>query len=168
MTPIEIERKFLIFCTDTELLKTKYNCAVKEITQTYLNAPKGITRRVRKMTCNGNTEYFLTQKQRISSLSCYEDETRIDVLEYNTLLDSADKTKTPVIKTRYAIEYNEHVLEIDVYSFWTEFATLEVELKSEDEIFDIPCDIKIIKEVTDDKRFKNTNLAATHDFDPLN
>ena len=57
---------------------------------------------------------------------------------------------------------------MNVDKIWTEFATLEVELKSEDEIFDIPCDIKIIKEVTDDKRFKNTNLAATHDFDPLN
>ncbi|MBE6572542.1 MAG: CYTH domain-containing protein [Ruminococcaceae bacterium] len=168
MTPIEIERKFLISYPNIELLKAKYKCDVKDIIQTYLKSPKGTTRRVRKITCNNKTEYIFTQKQRISSLSCYEDETVISISEYNDLLNSADETKSPVIKTRYAIQYNDHILEIDVYDFWTDFATLEIELKSEDEPFEIPDIINVIKEVSDDKRFKNTNLAANHVFDPLN
>ena len=48
---------------------------------------------------------------------------------------------------------------MDVYPFWSDRAVLEVELESEDEAFDIPPFISVIKEVTGDKRYSNKALA---------
>ena len=59
------------------------------------------------------------------------------------------------------------MLEIDLYEFWQDRATLEVELTAEDEKFDLPAYLKIIREVTDDKRYKNVNLARILPNDPI-
>ena len=52
-----------------------------------------------------------------------------------------------------------HFFEIDIYPFWRDKAVMEIELSSEDEDFEIPHEIKVIKEVTGDKRYKNASLA---------
>ncbi len=167
MPPIETERKFLIKFPDTALLCESKNCKIKKIEQTYLLAQNGITRRVRKIECNNKTEYIFTEKHRISSLSCFENEKNIAESEYKELLRSADSSRKTVFKTRYAFQYEKHTVEIDIYDFWKNVAILEIELNDEKEIFEIPPFISVIKEVTDDKRFKNVNLARWHDFDPF-
>jgi len=50
-------------------------------------------------------------------------------------------------------------LEIDIYPFWNDKAILEIESCSEDEPVNIPKEIKIIKEVTADEKYKNKSLA---------
>jgi CYTH domain-containing protein len=72
-----------------------------------------------------------------------------------------------VIKTRYAFPFGEHTVEIDVYPFWDDRAIFEVELKNENESFEIPDFIDIIKEVSEDGRYKNTNLAKSIPFDAI-
>ena len=59
------------------------------------------------------------------------------------------------------------MLEIDLYDFWQDRATLEVELSAEDEGFTILPSIKVIREVTSDHRYKNVNLARNLPNDPL-
>ena len=98
-------------------------------------------------------------KRRISDLSHFEDEHEISREEYEKELKNRDTTKKTIEKTRYCINFSDHILEIDVYPFWTDRAILEIELAREDEAFEIPEYIKIIKEVTGDGRYKNTNLA---------
>ena len=44
---------------------------------------------------------------------------------------------------------------------------MEVELSDEDEAFEILPDIKVIREVTSDHRYKNVNLARNLPNDPL-
>jgi CYTH domain-containing protein len=100
-------------------------------------------------------------------LSCYEDEHFISLDEYNFLLLLADKEKKSIHKTRYSFEYCNHILEIDVYDFWNDRATLEIELKDENEKFSIPTFIEIIKEISTDGRYKNTNLAKSVPFDEI-
>ena len=46
-----------------------------------------------------------------------------------------------------------------MYPFWKDRAILEIELADEDEKIDFPEFIKVIKEVTDDERYKNASLA---------
>jgi CYTH domain-containing protein len=57
--------------------------------------------------------------------------------------------------------YNNKYFEIDIYPFAQNRAICEIELLSEDEKFDFPPFINIVKEVTDDKRFSNYSFAKT-------
>ncbi len=160
---IEIERKFLIKYPDVESIKEKYITNVKDMVQTYLICNDS-TRRVRKIIQKGKTSFIFTEKKRINALSCFENEFEISEKEYNEFLDEADPLRYPINKTRMAFEYKGHTLEIDLYDFWSDIAVLEIELENETDSFEVPQDICIIKEVTDDKRFKNVNLSLCHDF----
>lgn len=159
MTPIETERKFLIRMPEISLLSLIEGARVLHIEQTYLCREDGKNARVRRIDEGGETSYIKTLKQRISTLSCYEEETEIDREQYERELLRADNSKSTVIKTRYCIPFSEHIIEIDVYPFWNDRAILEIELGSEDEQFILPEFISVIKEVSEDKRYKNTNLA---------
>ncbi|MGX8706151.1 MAG: hypothetical protein ACSW8J_06200, partial [bacterium] len=52
-----------------------------------------------------------------------------------------------------------HILEYDVFPFWTDRALMEIELDSEAEQPDIPSDVQIIRDVTAEKAYKNKSLA---------
>ena len=49
--------------------------------------------------------------------------------------------------------------EIDIYPFWHDKAILEIELNDENDTFEIPKKIKVIKEVTNDPQYKNSSIA---------
>ena len=159
--PIETERKFLIYMPCLDTLCAQPEIRIQEITQTYLLTDGKKNARIRKINECGNISYIKTVKERISTLSCYEEEKEINEEQYLELLKYADKEKQSINKTRYSFRYGRHITEIDIYSFWNDRATLEIELKSEDEEFSIPAFIKVVKEVSTDKRYKNTNLAKS-------
>ena len=46
-----------------------------------------------------------------------------------------------------------------MYPFWKDRAILEIELADENEKIDFPEGIRVIREVTDDERYKNASLA---------
>ena len=52
--------------------------------------------------------------------------------------------------------------EIDVYPFWTQTAIMEIELKNEEQKFDIPEFIKVIGEVTNNLDYSNHSLAKKY------
>lgn len=166
MTPIEIERKFLIKIPAENLLE-EHGARAKNIIQTYLTPVDNETARVRMITESGNVSYIKTVKRRISDLSHFEDEHEISREEYENALKSRDTNKKAIEKMRYCIDFEGHTLEIDVYPFWNDRAILEIELSSEDEKFEIPEYIKVIKEVTSDGRYKNTNLAKEIPMDSV-
>ena len=130
---IETERKFLICYPDIKILAETFLADKKEMVQTYLNAEKGVTSRVRKVTTDKGIKYIRTEKRRISLMSAFEDESEISLEEYEKLLLNANKELKPVLKTRYSFPYKEHVIEIDVYPFWNDRAVLEIEMKDENE-----------------------------------
>ena len=165
--PIETERKFLIRIPPLAEMQINEEFRIREITQTYLQSEEKKNARVRKIIENEKTTYIKTVKERISTLSCFEDENEISEEEYEKLLLCADKEKKSIHKTRYSFKYCEHILEIDVYEFWDDRATLEVELENEDEKFSIPSFIKIVKEISTDGRYKNTNLAKNVPYDEI-
>ena len=116
---------------------------------------------------NGNLKFIKTTKQRISTLSCYEQESEISAEQYENELRNADSKRSTVIKTRYAFPFASHTVEIDVYPFWNDRAILEIEMSSENEGIEIPDFLDIIKEVSLDNRYKNTNLAISIPFDAI-
>lgn len=152
----EIERKFLIEYPDMEILE-KYRKS--EIAQTYLKTDDGFTSRVRARTENGVTKYIFTEKKRVTDLKCIENEREISADEYKELLNLADPERMTVYKNRYCLPYNGRVVEIDVYPFWTDRAIAEVEMESEEENVELPDFIKVIRDVTAEKAYKNASIA---------
>ncbi len=166
-TSIETERKFLIRMPSIALLSAEPNVRIKSIWQTYLLTNDGTNARVRKIVENGNISFVKTVKKRISALSCYEDEKEITEEQYFNELKQADPNKAQIVKTRYALPCGKHIAEIDIYPFWNDRAILELELKDENESFSVPDFIEIVKEVSEDKRYKNTNLAVNTPLDEI-
>ena len=157
--PLEIERKFLIKMPNLKALDENELCAAAEISQTYICTPDGVRARIRKRTFNGKTVYIKTIKRRISAASRIEIETKITEDEYNFLMQYADKTRSTINKVRRYIVYGGKYFELDVYSFWNKQATLEIELLSEDEQFELPPFIEVIRDVTADEAYSNSALA---------
>ena len=152
----EIERKFLIEYPDLEILE-KYQKS--EIAQTYLKTNDGFTSRVRARTTDGVTKYIFTEKKRINDLKCIENESEISADEYKELLNLADPERMTVYKTRYCVPHNGRIVEVDVYPFWSDRAIAEVEMEDEAEKVALPDFIKIIRDVTAEKAYKNASIA---------
>lgn len=157
--PVECERKLLVSLFDLSLWEGREGYEKSRITQTYLLAPSGVTARVRAREYPDKTVYTHTEKRRMTAVSAIENEREITRAEYETLLDAADPARRPIIKTRHVIPYQGHILELDVYPFWQKQAVLEVELESEEEAFALPPEIRVIREVTAEKAYKNAWLA---------
>jgi CYTH domain-containing protein len=75
----------------------------------------------------------------------------------------ADPAYRQIRKTRYCFVYNNQYLEIDIYPFWKDKAILEVEITNENGQVEIPETIKIIKEVTDKKEYKNSYISKNYE-----
>ncbi len=155
----EIERKYLIAYPDKAALAACEGVRIKRITQTYLAAPEGMTHRVRAVVENGETRYIETTKRRVNALRAVEEERDLTAAEYEALLDRADPARRPIGKTRYCVPYAGRTAEVDLYDFWQDRATVEVEMASEEERVTLPPFLRVIREVTEDKRYKNVNLA---------
>ncbi|MGN1048246.1 MAG: hypothetical protein ACI4QZ_06525 [Eubacteriales bacterium] len=160
-TNTETERKFLIKYPSKTLLEAIPMEDTSEITQTYLISEEKKTARVRKRVYSDRVCYTKTEKVRINDLSALETESSLTEAEYESELEHADTQRHPIIKTRILLRNHGHVFEIDLYPFWKKQAVMEVELGAEDESFEIPEGIEILREVTSDKKYKNAALARS-------
>jgi len=158
--PMEIERKYLIEMPNLEELQEKYSCTKQNIIQTYLKSDdKNTEVRIRQRGINGEYSYYLTKKQEVSEVSRIETEKKISKDEYLRLLMDADTSLKQIRKDRICFVYSNNYFELDIYPFWEDKAILEIELSRENQEIDFPPEIKIIKEVTEDKDYKNYSLA---------
>ncbi len=149
----EIERKFLIVRPENSSL-SEYKFS--DIEQTYL-IPKG---RVRMRKYEDKTVYTHTVKTSVTNITRIEEEREITQDEYNQLLNTADPERSPISKRRYIIPYNGLDFELDDFGEEYTYALLEIELPAEDSKFYIPDFIKVVREVTDEKEYKNSVIAA--------
>lgn len=152
---LEIERKFLIRMPDIALIESQNGCKKVEIEQTYLLDRT----RIRRWNEDNKTVFIKTFKEKINELVRIEKESEISKEEYDALLISKDPDRNTISKTRYRFPFAKKLIEIDIFPFWNDRAFLEIELESEDDNFEIPPFIEVIKEVTFDKRYRNSALA---------
>ncbi len=167
MNKKEIEKKFLIRYPSHEVLSLIDEGKRSRIVQTYLLSEEGITARVRMREYSDRIKYTRTEKKRISFISCYEDERELSEEEYKKELEKADPMRNPIEKVRLLLDFCGHTFEIDLYPFWNDRAVMEVELSDEDEAFELPPSIEVIKDVTEDKRYKNARLAKEIPYDDI-
>ena len=135
---LEIERKYLIAMPDTRALRAA--CShVYEMEQTYLAAAPGVTARVRRRQEGERVEYFYTEKEFRTDRTCVERERAVTEEEYHRLLVRRREEGVTLRKTRWCMLYAGRVLEIAPVS--------------------IPPQIRVLREVTADRRLKNAVLA---------
>jgi adenylate cyclase len=144
---LEIERKYLI---DLEKVGKLENG--NRIKQGYMATNKNAVVRVRIK----NNKGYLTIKGPNIGISRLEFEYQIPLDDANEMLDKL--CKKPVIdKTRYIINHDKHIWEIDIFYGDNEgLVVAEVELEDENEFINLPSWIK--EEVTTDDRYFNSNL----------
>lgn len=145
----EIERKFLVNGDAWRVLGQGIRYR-----QGYLSTVKERTVRVRTIADKG----YLTIKGVSKGIARAEFEYEIPIDDANALLD--DLCERPLIeKDRRKITHGHHTWEVD--EFFGDNAGLivaEVELESEDQVFEKP--EWIGREVSDDPRYFNANLIA--------
>lgn len=164
----ECERKFLVGYPDIKAMEASPFCASSHIVQTYLLSEPSVTERVRMRECGGNTVYTHTVKRRIDRQTSEELEREIGREEYLRLVARADTERTPIEKTRWCILYCGKYFELDIYPFWDDRATVELEsTEVNDTEIDFPPYFRVMREVTNDVRYKNARLAAEVPYDEI-
>lgn len=171
VTQLEIERKFLVkFPTSWSSLAELFDdlVDVKRIQQTYLKA-KGnepsprVRKTVEGLTGDTNTVYHYNQKKFVSEGVHEEKEHEISKKKYEEYLKESRPDKCEVSKTRFVFKYNDQLFELDVFKEHLKgLAILEIELKDKNDKVELPPFLKIIKEVTKDKKYNNFSLANKH------
>lgn len=78
--------------------------------------------------------------------------------QYVGLLAEADTELHQIVKERYCFLYDNRQFELDLFPFSDEYAILEIEVRDIDEKIVLPA-LDIVKEVTDDPRYKNHYIA---------
>ena len=157
--PYEIERKFLIEMPDLEYLENLPTCEKVQIVQTYLKSSDDEEIRIRQRGNKNSFTYSKTRKINVSNLKRIEVEERLTEEEYINELLNADPERGQIVKTRYCLAYNNQYFEIDIYPFWKDKAIVEIELTNEKDKIDIPPFINVIDEVTDDFKYRNSEIA---------
>jgi CYTH domain-containing protein len=164
----ESERKFIVklpssWAALSELFDDLVD--IKRIQQSYLK-PEGKepSARVRKtiagLTGDKEVSYDFNQKFPIETGVHKEKEYSISKSEYEKHLKNTHPDKAEIEKTRFVFEYNDQTFELDVFKGRLKgLAILEIELNDIDDTVEFPPFLKSVKEVTDDKRFSNFNLA---------
>lgn len=148
---MEIERKFLV--SDKSFLTIESNSS--EIEQHYISIDPEVRVRKEDGICT------LTIKSS-GELSREEAEVVIPLKYFDNLKSVSVGS---VIKTRYRIPHNEHILECDVYHSVPNLMTVEVEFDSEFEAKAFIPPHWFGKEVTYDSNYKNKNLITLREDD---
>lgn len=157
--PMEIERKFEVLNFSSKMIPS--SAVEVEILQEYLysHGEHGEKeRRVRRRVLNGSSSYYYTVKKKTDHAAVRIERERLITKErYEKLLRLRDPALRPIKKTRYCFPFMGHQFELDIYP--SGLVILEVEVRDKDEQIDLPPDWDL-REVTDDKRYKNRSIAA--------
>lgn len=160
--PLEIERKYLISKEGLEDAIKDFKKTTVDIIQTYLTSNESeAERRVRQRGIDGNYTFYYTEKQKVSDVSRVEIEKKISKEEYLEYLMEADTTLHQIRKQRTCFVYEGTYFELDQYPFWKDKVIVEVELSDENKKVEFPKGLVVLKEVTDDDRYRNASLARS-------
>jgi len=149
----EIERKFLV---DHEKWRRVKKGKGTHYRQGYLINDEKRTFRVRVT----DKQAYITLKGSTTGISRKEYEYKIPVEDGIELLDAFAESE--VRKTRYKVKFAGNLWEVDEFSGDNEGLIMaEIELEHEDEEFEKPD--WLVREVSDDDRYYNSNLSV-HPF----
>lgn len=153
---LEIERKWVINESDIPYDLDKADKF--DITQTYINYAPEI--RVRQITHKYGTYYTMTVKRYINDDALTRTEYDFDITkeEYEETVEKG--IDTTIHKTRYQMDIDGTLYAFDIFHDELDgLAYMEIEFNSEDEANKFKEPSWVIKEVTNDRGYKNQSLA---------
>jgi CYTH domain-containing protein len=168
-TKLESERKFLVkFPKSWSDLAELFDgiIDVKRINQTYLKPNPGeqaarVRKTIKGLTGETETEFHFNQKKPVETGVHEEKEHTISEKKYGEYLKHSNPDKCSVEKTRFVFKWHDQVFELDLFKGHLKgLAIMEIELEDINDKVELPPFLKVIKEVTKDKRFSNYNLAS--------
>ena len=157
--PPEIERKFLVQMPDLTALEKLPGFRRVEIEQAYLKNLAEEKIRVRKWVEDGRAIYYKTLRRRVNGRKL-EVEERLSQRAYKELLEEAGDSLQLLRKTRYTLSYEGQLFQLNVYPFWQDQALVKIELNEENGEVRLPPELKLIREVTGEREYKDYTLAA--------
>lgn len=166
--PLEIERKFLIEYPELDEINKIKVCRKVPIMQAYLTTPQNGNFRIRRRGEGDRAVYIKTVKIKINDIKRIEIENYISKEEFYKYLAQQECVTGIISKDRYCIVYNNTYYELDIYPFWNDRATLEIELLSENQPYDFPPFAKLIREVSFEPEYRNLALAQKYGYEYYN
>lgn len=153
--PIEEERKYIV-----EISGELPECMLSEITQTYLVAEPGNEVRLRQRVTNGVITNIHTTRRKISDKEELVTERHVSNNLYETMLQQADPYRQTIVKTRRSFIWKGQFFELDTYKAPVKdlviLETKGIDCHSE---LKLPPFLKIVKDITGDTNYFNSNLA---------
>ncbi len=151
------KKKYLVHMPDCTELSRKYNALPIEMMQTYLfSSDPEVERRIRQQSCLGEQLFFYTTKRVGEDGTRWVTERPISEKDYVSYLMEADLSLRSVRKLKFRFAYAGHRMELDVYPYDKDNAILFI---FGAEPYELPPEIKVIREVTGDPYYKNRALA---------
>ncbi|MBX4189961.1 AAA family ATPase [Candidatus Parcubacteria bacterium] len=166
--PIEIENKYLVTVPRWNDFLPYHTV---NILQVYLENED----RVREWRRNNSSIYYRTSKKELGGNKRVEVEKIITRDEFDHALRTEASEEHEIIrKERLCFVWNHQRFELDVFQTPTRYdltprgcnqlMLMEVELINENDKVDLPPQVKIINEVTLDKRYSNANIAKKRKY----
>jgi len=155
---VQSQKKFLVKIDDIE---TVVKGARKiEIEQMYLENRDGFEERIRKRTLWNHTNYYHTFKV---SDAAQERDTRELIISEDRYKLLWERAISKITKTRYSIVHNNMQIQIDDFEdmriLWQWEYVCEVKVLSWDADIELPSNVTLINEVTDNPEYLNYNLS---------
>lgn len=164
---VEVFKKYLVEFNDDVLanVKKEKNYTEVHIVQHFLKSIPGFEKRIRRRERNGNTTYYYSE----NTYSKVNERTKTDKLlsnrGYTDLFKEIDTDLNPIIKDRYSFIYDGMFYRLDVFDFDKTKALLSCQVLEGERAIRIPLYFKVLKEVTDEEKYKNYFLAKSQSFD---
>jgi CYTH domain-containing protein len=157
--PLEKEDKFLIESLDPADIPVKWN--ESQIIQDYLVSPvANEERRVRARSDGDSTSYYYTVKRAVSPGVRVEEEKMISRREYETLRTLRNPEKCNIKKRRICFFWKEQFFEVDLFAEpQPGLALMEAERTDRTPELELPPFVKVIRNVTDEKQYSNSEIA---------
>ncbi len=164
--PVEVFKKYLVEVNDEVLNKVKLekNPSYVHILQHYLLSSPQIEKRIRRREKDGNTLYYYSEATMLTSNKRIKRDRIISERQYIDYSVEIDPTLNMIDKERYGFIFNEHFFKLDVFSFDKSKGLLSVQIPNENEKIVLPDYFKVIKDVSEDKNYKNYFLAKSQKF----
>lgn len=158
-TPIEIKKRYLVELPSVEDLD-RCKAYWSRILQFYLTSDDpSVERRVRRQGSKDTGHIFsYTEKEILSEMACSKRERKITIREYEQYKTEVDTSIPLLVKTRHCFVYKGQYFKLDVY-LGQDKAILELELTDKNQNVELPDFIKVIKDVTTDKSYRNKAIA---------
>lgn len=156
----DAQKKYLVEMPSQEWFDSCETHAVQTVITGYLDTNDGRERRVRATQTNGSWSYAETTKVETGDATRRLTTERVlSKHEFEDLMEQATSSNT---KTRHAVVVDGQSCVIDQWPGSPDLAIMETRAISEQTTQDVPRGLVVVKDVTNDMRFRNSHLAADH------